>query len=261
MTMTDRFGSKETTMADELTITGLTVARGNRVVVDGADLTVTPGSVTALLGANGAGKSSLVLGIAGAIRPQAGSVRLGAKELVGRPAHKIRAAGVAAVPEGHRVLTDLSVVDNLRAAGSMLGAADLAESVDSALEVFPELADRLGQAAGTLSGGQQQMVALAQALVGRPRFLIADELSLGLAPVIVSRLVDALRVIVAGGTGVLLIEQFTTIALDLADRVYLMERGEITWTGSSVELQDQPELLHQAYLAGDFHLADDAGST
>lgn len=240
---------------EELIVEGLRISRGNRIVVDDADLVVTPGRVTALLGANGAGKSSLVLGIAGALRPLAGSVRLGAQELVGTAPHKIRAKGVAAVPEGHRVLTDLSVIDNLRAAGAMLGSGDLDGAVSDALDIFGELRERLDQPAGTLSGGQQQMVALAQALVSRPRFLIADELSLGLAPVIVARLVDALRVIVANGTGVLLIEQFTTIALELAEQVYLMERGAITWSGPSSTLQDQPELLHQAYLAGDFHIS------
>ncbi len=245
-------------MSDELRVEGLQVARGNRVVVDNVDLAVQPGAVTALLGANGAGKSSLVLGMAGVIRPLAGSVKLGSVELVGMAPHKIRAAGIAAVPEGHRVLTDLSVIDNLHAAGSMLSSEDAATSTEDALEIFPELRQRLDQQAGTLSGGQQQMLALAQALVSRPSFLIADELSLGLAPVIVGRLVDALREIVAGGTGVLLIEQFTTIALSLATDAYLMERGSVTWSGTAKELSDNPELLHQAYLAGDFELAEEA---
>lgn len=241
-------------MSDQLTIEGMQIARGGRVVVDDVNLTVRPGEVTALLGSNGAGKSSLVLGIAGVLRPLAGSVRLGSRELVGVAPHKVRAAGLAAVPEGHRVLTQLSVIDNLRAAGAMHSRTDADEAVDEALDVFPELSERLEQPAGTLSGGQQQMVALAQALVCRPAFLIADELSLGLAPVIVGRLVDALRTIVAAGTGVLLIEQFTAVALDLASTASLMERGAITWQGASSELQENPELLHQAYLAGDFEL-------
>lgn len=239
-------------MSDELVVAGLQVSRGGRIVVDAVDCTVRAGEVTALLGANGAGKSSLVLGMAGVLRPLAGSVKLGSRELVGAAPHKVRAAGLAAVPEGHRVLTELSVIDNLRAAGAMHSKADADEAVDEALAVFPELRERLDQDAGTLSGGQQQMVALGQALVGRPDFLIADELSLGLAPVIVARLVEALRSIVASGTGVLLIEQFTTVALDLATTALLMERGKITWAGTSQELQDNPELLHQAYLAGDF---------
>ncbi len=242
---------------ERLVVGGLSVARGDREVVSEVDLVVTPGEVTALLGANGAGKSSLVLGIAGVIRPLGGSVQLGSNELVGLAPHKIRAAGVAAVPEGHRVLTELSVIDNLQAAATMLDRDDADSAVNDALDVFPELRERLDQLAGTMSGGQQQMLALAQALVSRPAILIADELSLGLAPVIVRRLVEALKVIAAGGTGVLLIEQFTTVALQLATNASLMERGRIGWSGSAKELQDNPELLHQAYLAGDFDLADE----
>lgn len=241
----------------ELTVQGLTVARGGRVVVDQANLVVRPGEVTALLGSNGAGKSSLVLGMAGVLRPIAGSVKLGDRELVGRAPHKVRSAGLAAVPEGHRVLTELSVIDNLRAAGMMHSRAEADDAVEDALEIFHELRDRLDQLAGTLSGGQQQMVALAQALVGRPAFLIADELSLGLAPVIVRRLVEALKEIVASGTGVLLIEQFTTVALELANTAFLMDQSQITWSGTATELQENPELLHQAYLAGDFAVRDD----
>jgi len=239
-------------MTKELRVDGLQVARGGRVVVDNVDLVVKPGEVTALLGSNGAGKSSLVLGMAGVLRPLAGSVRMGDKNLVGLAPHKVRAAGLAAVPEGHRVLNQLSVIDNLNAAGAMHSRADADSAVEEALDIFHELRGRLDQDAGTLSGGQQQMLALAQALVSRPSFLIADELSLGLAPVIVNRLVDALRSIVANGTGVLLIEQFTTIALDLATTASLMERGKISWSGQSSELQENPELLQQAYLAGDF---------
>jgi branched-chain amino acid transport system ATP-binding protein len=240
-------------MSDSLVLRGLTVNRGNKVVVRSVDLDLQPGKVTALLGANGAGKSSLVLALSGVLRAS-GSARLGAAELIGRPAHVVRASGVAAVPEGHRVLTNLTVRENLEAAGSMLGRAALHESVDEALDLFPELRERLGQRAGTLSGGQQQMVALGQALVCRPKFLLADELSLGLAPLVVGRLAKAVARIAEMGTGVLLIEQFTTIALQLASTANLMERGEIRWSGTAAELEARPELLHAAYLAGEFHL-------
>ncbi len=241
-------------MSDHLVVEGIRIARGARVVVRDVGIELHPGRITALLGANGAGKSSFVLGVAGVLPPLAGSVRLDGVELVGKPPHRIRAAGVAAVPEGHRVLTDLTVRDNLEAAGSMLSRADATDSVDDALGVFPELRERINQRAGTLSGGQQQMLALAQSLVSRPKYLLADELSLGLAPVVVARLVEAVRAIAAAGTGVLLIEQFTTIALELATDASLMERGEITWSGAAAELRDNPELVRQAYLAGDFHL-------
>jgi branched-chain amino acid transport system ATP-binding protein len=231
-----------------LEVRGLCVARGAKQVVNDVDLTVQPGAVTALLGANGAGKSSFVLAAAGVLKPSKGSIQLGGTQLVGKAPHVVRAAGLAAVPEGHRVLTELTVLENLQAAGSMHSRADLASAVDDALGVFPELAERLGQVAGTLSGGQQQMVALAQALVGRPAVLLADELSLGLAPLVVKRLVDALKVIVAQGTGVLLIEQFTTIALSVATDAVLLERGTVRWSGTAEALRNDPALLDAVYL-------------
>lgn len=237
-------------MSESLVISGLTVTRGNKAVVRNVDIEVIPGQVTALLGANGAGKSSLVLAVAGVLKPTGGSVMLGSTNLTGKQPHLVRAAGIAAVPEGHRVLGGLTVLENLQASGSMHSRAELAAAVDEALGVFPELAERLDQRAGTLSGGQQQMVALGQALVCRPKFLLADELSLGLAPLVVKRLADAIARIAQNGAGVLLIEQFTTIALKLATNASLMERGDLRWSGTAQQLIDQPELLHAAYLAG-----------
>jgi branched-chain amino acid transport system ATP-binding protein len=236
--------------SESLVVSGLRVVRAMKEVIHGVDLEIKPGQVTTLLGANGAGKSSTVLAIAGVLKPTAGTISVGGTQLTGKAPHVVRALGVAAVPEGHRVLTDLTVDENLRAAAAMHSKSQVAGAVAGALDVFPELAERLGQRAGTLSGGQQQMVSLAQALVSKPKFLLADELSLGLAPLVVKRLVQALRRIAADGTGVLLIEQFTTIALDLATDAYLMERGSINWSGSAQTLKEQPELLHAAYLAG-----------
>lgn len=237
-----------------LEIRGLRLVRGGKVVVRDVDMDLAPGQVTALLGANGAGKSSLVLGLAGVVRPAAGSVALAGREYAGKAPDVIRAGGIAAVPEGHRVLGDLTVRENLEVAGSVLPRAKVSAGIDHALGVFPELAERLHQKASTLSGGQQQMVAVGQALVCSPTFLLADELSFGLAPVVVGRLMDVLRHIAAAGTGVLLIEQFTTIALQLATRAYLMERGAIRWSGAASALAGNPDLLHAAYLAGDFHV-------
>jgi len=241
-----------------LEIRKLRIVRGGKIVVRDVDIQLQPGRITALLGANGAGKSSLVLGLAGVMRPVAGEVVLDGTNYVGRAPDRIRAAGIAAIPEGHRVLTDLTVRDNLLVAGSVLPASAVEDGVEYALEVFPELAARLGQKAGTLSGGQQQMLAVGQALVSRPRFLLADELSFGLAPVVVARLMEVLYHIAEGGTGVLLIEQFTAVALQLSTDAYLIERGRIRWSGSAHELVVRPELLHAAYLAGDFHVADTA---
>jgi len=233
----------------------LTVSRGGRPVVRNVSLSIEPGQITALLGPNGAGKSSLVLALAGTLKPDSGQVRLDGRELTGQRPEVIRAAGVAAVPEGHQILTDLTVEENLRAAGSYLSQPALAEAVTKALAVFPELEPRVSQRAGSLSGGQQQMLSLAQALVSQPKYLLADELSFGLAPLIVARLMDVVAEIAQSGVGVLLIEQFTTIALQLAHRVYVLDRGEIRFEGSPAEIKANPNVLHDTYLAGKFTAA------
>jgi branched-chain amino acid transport system ATP-binding protein len=233
----------------------LTVSRGGRPVVRNASLAIEPGQITALLGPNGAGKSSLVLALAGLLKPDSGQVRLAGLNLTGQPPELIRAAGIAAVPEGHQILTDLTLEENLRAAGSFLSKSALTGAVADALTVFPELKPRLTQRAGNLSGGQQQMLSLAQALVGKPKYLLADELSFGLAPLIVSRLMGVVTEIAQSGIGVLLIEQFTTVALKLAHRVYVLDRGVIRFDGSPAEIQANPDVLHDTYLAGKFTAA------
>jgi branched-chain amino acid transport system ATP-binding protein len=208
---------------------------------------IPPGEVTALLGPNGAGKSSLVLAVAGVL-PAAGSIKLGDRELVGRRPEKIRAAGVAVVPEGRRLLPELTVEDNLQVATFMLPRSQARERRDHALELFPELQARLTAKARSLSGGEQQMVVLAQALVSQPRILLIDELSLGLAPVVVKRLIPTIRTVADSGVGVLLIEQFATLALGLANSAHVMEGGELRFSGTASELRESPELLESAYL-------------
>jgi branched-chain amino acid transport system ATP-binding protein len=232
-----------------LIIRSLVVARGGKEVIRGVDLDIPPGKITALLGANGAGKSSLVLAAAGALPVVSGTVTVDGRSIAGMRAETVRALGVAAVPEGHHVLSDLTVAENLRVAGYNLSRADMEKGVESALETFPELRAKLAQRAGSLSGGQQQMVVLAQAIVNRPRYLLADELSFGLAPVIVARLVPVITGLAAQGVGVLLIEQFTHIALRIADHVCVMERGHIRFSGAPDELRANPDILHSAYLA------------
>ncbi|ULK99709.1 ATP-binding cassette domain-containing protein [Bradyrhizobium sp. I71] len=232
-----------------LEVQGLNVARSGKAVLHNVDLTILPGRITALLGANGAGKSSLVLTMAGVLPATSGTIALDGQSIVGLRPETVRAAGVAAVPEGHQVLNDLSVEDNLKVAGSHLTRAQLRSALDVALGAFPELRERLQARSGNLSGGQQQMVALAQAIIARPRYLLADELSFGLAPVVVARLVPVLESLAAQGVGVLLIEQFTHIALKIADTAYVMERGKICFAGEPQELIGNPEILHSAYLA------------
>lgn len=236
-------------MSVGLSVRGLKVARNGKAVLHELDLDVLPGKITALLGANGAGKSSLVLAMAGALPATSGTITLDGKPIVGMRPEAVRATGVAAVPEGHQVLSDLSVEDNLKVAGSHLARAKLRSALDMALGTFPELRERLGARSGNLSGGQQQMVALAQAVIARPRYLLADELSFGLAPVVVARLVPVLQTLASQGVGVLLIEQFTQIALKIADTAYVMERGKICFSGTAQDLVRNPQILHSAYLA------------
>jgi branched-chain amino acid transport system ATP-binding protein len=235
-------------MSESLTLSGLTIARGGRDVVRNLSIEVTPGEVTALLGPNGAGKSSMVLAVGGVLPLKAGSIKIGDRELAGRRPESIRKAGIAIVPEGRRLLPDLSVEDNLKVATYSLPGSKGAAGRKQALEMFPELQKRLTNQARALSGGEQQMVVLAQALVSEPRFVIIDELSLGLAPVVVQRLMPTLRSVAETGIGVLLIEQFAHVALGLANRAYVMEGGRVQYSGTAQELREKPELLHSAYL-------------
>jgi branched-chain amino acid transport system ATP-binding protein len=234
--------------AGTLHIRDLTVERGNRAVVQDVTIDVPPGEITALLGPNGAGKSSLVLACGGVLRARSGSVSLDGVDYTRNRPERIRGAGIAIVPEGRRLLPQLSVDDNLRVATYTMDRGAAVAARERALGLFPELQRRLGQTARLLSGGEQQMVVLAQALVTRPKIVVIDELSLGLAPVIITRLIPTLRTVSESGTGVLLIEQFATLALDLANRAYVMNGGVIEFSGTAAELRGKPELLHSAYL-------------
>jgi branched-chain amino acid transport system ATP-binding protein len=234
-----------------LRLEGLTVPRGGRPVVKDVTLEIPPAQVTALLGANGAGKSSMVLAVAGLLRPSAGRVLLGDRDLTRLRPEQVRGAGVAVVPEGRRLLPALTVEDNLRVATYALSSAHAKDGIAYALELFPELEKRWTAPARLLSGGEQQMVVLAQALVGRPKILLVDELSLGLAPVVVKRLVPTLQTVAANGVGILLIEQFAHVALGLAETAYVIEGGRIRYHGTAQRLKDEPELLQSAYLLRD----------
>ena len=231
-----------------LQLRDITVARGGRAVVRDVSIDIAAGEVTALLGPNGAGKSSLVLAVGGVLRPQAGSVLLAGRNYAGRRPERIRRAGIAIVPEGRRLLSDLTVEDNLRVASYTLSRDAALAGRARVLELFPELTRRLTARARTLSGGEQQMLVLAQALVSQPRYILIDELSLGLAPVVINRLVPRIRRAAESGIGVLLIEQFAPVALGLANRAYIMEGGLLRFCGQATELRAKPELLRSAYL-------------
>lgn len=230
-----------------LTIEGVSVGRAGRLVVRDVSMEVPRGEITALLGPNGAGKSSLVLAIAGVLRPKSGMIRADDVKLSGRRPEQVRRAGVATVPEGHRVLGQLSVADNLRVAAGRLPRRERGAALRRVDELFGELGGLRDRGAASLSGGEQQMLALAQAMVAAPRYLVIDELSLGLAPLVVRRLVPALREAAAQGIGVLLIEQFTTLALSVASTAHVLVRGRIQLSESTDVLREQPELLAAKY--------------
>lgn len=232
-----------------LQVRQLQVHRAGKPVVHDVDLDVAPGEIVALLGPNGAGKSSIVLALAGAIARARGQVQLGAVSLDGLSPDAVRRAGLAIVPEGHHVLGSLSVHDNLRTAAIVLPAAEVDAAIARVLAIFPELEAKLTQPGRSLSGGQKQMVCMAQALLARPKVLVVDELSLGLAPLVVRRLAEVVQRAAGEGVGVLLIEQFTTLALSLASRAVLLQRGRAVWSGAAQTLRDEPDILHGSYLA------------
>lgn len=237
-------------MTTLLEVRGLQVSRGAKRVLNNVSLRLETGKIVAVLGPNGAGKSSLVLAMSGVLPLDAGEVLVDGVALGRAAPHEVRRAGIAAIPEGHQVLTGLSVRDNLRVAGCVLAPGEVGAAIERTLQVFPELRELQPRDAGTLSGGQRQMVALAQALMSRPRFILVDEMSLGLAPLIVARLMKVLQTLATEGCGVLLIEQFTHVALQLADHAYVMNRGRIHFEGAPAEIEANPQLLHAAYLAG-----------
>ena len=228
-------------MTAVLEIVELNAGYGGVPVVRDVSLTVHSGEVVALLGANGAGKTTMLLTAAGVLRPAGGEVRLLGHSVAGRRPHQIAREGLKLVPDDRGVFHALTVRENLR----LGGAADL----EPALELFPALRPLQGRRCGLLSGGEQQMLGLAKALLARPRVLLVDELSLGLAPVIVQRLLPTLRQLaLERDIGVLLVEQHTQMALSVAHRAYVMRRGKIVLEGEATELRARQDLLEASYL-------------
>ena len=230
-----------------LIIENLTVVKQGRELVRNVSMSVERGQVTAVLGANGAGKSELVLAVAGMLPIAQGRISVDGRAIQGCPPDVVRLAGVAAVPEGHRVLSKLSVDDNLRVAGSMLAADQVDPAAAEVYALFPELAERKRQLAGTLSGGQQQMLSIGHALMARPHYLLIDEMSLGLAPLIVKRLVRTIESLVDKGVGVILVEQFTEVALSVATSAVVMRTGDVRYSGPASEIRRNPKILEAAY--------------
>jgi branched-chain amino acid transport system ATP-binding protein len=220
-----------------LSVESVRVDYGAIKAVRGVDLHVEQGELVVLLGANGAGKSSLLNAVAGLVPVTAGRVLLDGEDIAGHPAERIVRRGVALVPEGRRVFPRMSVRDNLRLGGSSRrDRQEVAETRERLLELFPVLRERLGQEAATLSGGQQQMLAIARAIMAQPRLLLLDEPSLGLAPIVVAEIAAALRAINAAGTSILLADQNTTLAVRATDHAYLLESGRVRTSAPTREL-------------------------
>jgi branched-chain amino acid transport system ATP-binding protein len=219
-----------------LEITDLRVSYGNAQALFGMDLTITEGEVVAVLGANGAGKSTFAGAISGLVRPVSGHVRFRGSEITSLPSHKIAALGLAHIPEGRGIFPSLSVIDNLRMRLRRVGSRSAREAaIGKAFSLFPVLGERKRQRAGTLSGGEQQMLALAPVLAAPPSLLVADELSLGLAPLLVDAIFKTLEEARDQGVTIVLIEQFVHRALAFADRAVILQRGMVGWEGPSDE--------------------------
>ena len=229
---------------------GLDVTYGPVQVLFGVDFDVHEGEVVALLGTNGAGKSTLLKAIAGLLPPAAGTVMFDGRDVTAVSAETLARAGVALMPGGKGIFPGLTVDEHLRLAGWLhrKDRARLDAARAEVLDLFPILADRSDQPAANLSGGEQQMLALAQSFLTRPRVLLVDELSLGLAPAVVGQLLEVVRRIHAGGTTVVVVEQSVNLALTLAERAVFMEKGEVRFTGPTADLLDRPDLLRSVFL-------------
>jgi branched-chain amino acid transport system ATP-binding protein len=232
-----------------LTVSGLSVAYGAAAVLHDVSLEVRPGEVVTVIGGNGAGKTTLLKAVAGVLRPAAGRIAIGERSIAGRPAWEVARGGVALVPEGRGIFGDQTVRDNLLlgALARPGGRGASAPQIDRALTHFPALRERLDRPAGGLSGGQQQMLAVARGLMAEPRFLLLDEPSLGLAPLMVREIFAVIARLRDEGVTVLLVEQMAAQALALADRAYVLERGRVTLSGPATAIRSNPEVV-RAYL-------------
>ena len=231
-----------------LEVKDLQVYYGVIQALKGISFHVNQGEVIALIGANGAGKTTTLQTLTGILSPKSGSIVFEGKDLTRTPAHKIVEMGMAHVPEGRRVFADMSVYENL-----LLGAytrkdkAEIAESLASVYKRFPRLEERKGQRAGTLSGGEQQMLAMGRALMSKPRIVLMDEPSMGLSPIFVNEIFDIIKSVSASGTTVLLVEQNAKKALSIADRAYVLETGKIVLSGKASDLLNN-DSIKKAYL-------------
>lgn len=233
-----------------LTIKNLNVYYGAIHAVKDLNMEVGDGEIVTLIGSNGAGKSTTLHTISGLIKPKTGSILYKGEEIVGIPAHKLVGRGLVQVPEGRHVFAEMTVMENLDMGAYLRNDKDgIARDKEKVFEKFPRLKERISQTAGTLSGGEQQMLAMGRALMSRPQLLILDEPSMGLAPLLVREIFSIIKEINSEGTTVLLVEQNANMALSIADRAYVLETGRVVLSGTAAELAAS-EAVQKAYLGG-----------
>lgn len=235
-------------MANILEIKNLVVSYGGIEAVKGIDLTVEEGKIVTLVGSNGAGKSTTLKSIAGLVKPKSGDILFNGQSLLGKSTDQIVSTGVTLVPEGRRVFPNLTVEENLRI-GAYLRKDSIKEDMEKVYELFPRLKERRMQVGGTLSGGEQQMLAMGRALMSEPKLLMLDEPSMGLAPLLVEQIFEIIQSLHKAGSTILLVEQNAQMALQIADRAYVLESGRITLSGTGAELMAS-ESVKRAYLGG-----------
>ena len=237
-------------MGTMLTINDINVFYGAIHAIKGVSLEVNEGEIVTLIGANGAGKSTILRTISGLLKPKTGSIQFEGQEIAGMPAHEIVKTGISQVPEGRRIFAEMSVLENLELGAFTRKDKDgIKADMELVFERFPRLKERIGQLAGTLSGGEQQMLAMGRARMSRPRLLLLDEPSMGLAPLLIKEIFAIIQDINKAGTTVLLVEQNANMALSIAHRAYVLETGRITLSGDAKELAASDE-VRKAYLGG-----------
>ena len=232
-----------------LKVDDIHVYYGSIHAIKGISFEVNEGEIVTLIGANGAGKSSTLNTIAGLLKPKSGDVQFEGTSIVGVPAHKIVSRGMALCPEGRRVFLQMTVQENLEMGGYTRNPGEIPASLADVYERFPRLKERYKQTAGTLSGGEQQMLAMGRALMSKPKLLMLDEPSMGLAPILVEQIFDIIKELHAAGTTILLVEQNAQMALSVADRAYVLETGTISMSGNASDLLHD-ERVQRAYLGG-----------
>ena len=235
-------------MSQILKIDDINVFYGSIHAIKGISLEVNEGEIVTLIGANGAGKTTTLHTVSGLLRPRTGSISFCGEDITRIPAHKLVERGLAHCPEGRRVFLQMTVQENLDM-GAYIRRDDFSTSLEEVYELFPRLKERRKQVAGTLSGGEQQMLAMGRALMSKPKLLMLDEPSMGLAPILVEQIFDIIKNLHAVGTTILLVEQNAQAALSIADRAYVLETGKITLSGTGAELSKSDE-VRKAYLGG-----------